>query len=227
MPPQESKPHPGKPYKGLGMEGLIASWYARNTGRDRRRFLACADLVDERAKPEGRVLEVAPGPGYLAIELARRGYQVTGLDVSRSFVRIAGENAARAGVTVDFRLGDAAHMPFADAAFDFVVCMAAFKNFSDPVGALDETYRVLRPGRQASILDLRHEASLEAIRDEVRGMNLPWLSAALTRWTFRSLLLERAYTREALEQVVARSRFGRGQIREDGVGFDLRLTRPA
>ena len=42
------------------------------------------------------MLEVVPGPGYLALELARAGFRVTGLDISRSFVRIARENAARA-----------------------------------------------------------------------------------------------------------------------------------
>ncbi len=220
-------PQEHKPYRGLAMEGPIASWYARNTGRDRRRFLACADRVAERVGLCGRILEIAPGPGYLAIELARRGYQVAGLDVSRSFVRIAASNAARAGVAVNFRLGDAAHMPFADSSFDFVVCMAAFKNFSDPVGTLDETFRVLRPGGQASILDLRRDASLEAIDEEVRGMNLSRLSATFTRWTFRSLLLKRAYSRQALEQLVARSRFGGGQIADDGIGFELRLARPA
>lgn len=105
--------------------------------------------------------------------------------------------------------------------------MAAFKNFSDPVGALDEIHRVLRPGGQASILDLRKDAPLDAIDEEVRGMNLPRLGAAFTRWTFRTLLLKRAYTREALDQVVARCRFGRGEIADDGIGFELRLARPA
>lgn len=214
-----------KPYRGLPMEGLIASWYARNTGHDRRRFLACADQVAGRLGPGGRVLEVAPGPGYLAIELARRGYQVTGLDISRSFVRIAGENAARAGVAVDFRLGDAAHMPFPDASFDYLVCMAAFKNFSDPGGALDEMHRVLRAGGRASILDLRRDAPLDAIDEEVRRMRLSRLSAAFTRWTFRSVLLKNAYPRDSLERLAAQSRFGGGEISEDGIGFELRLTR--
>ena len=61
-----------KGYKGLPMEGLIATWYARNTGRDTRRFMDTARLVAARARPGGDVLEVAPGPGYLAIEMARR-----------------------------------------------------------------------------------------------------------------------------------------------------------
>ncbi|WP_242337621.1 MULTISPECIES: class I SAM-dependent methyltransferase [Anaeromyxobacter] len=216
-----------KAYKGVAMEGLIASWYTRNTGRDRRRFVTAANAVAARVAPGGRVLEVAPGPGYLAIELAKRGYAVTGLDISRSFVRIAGENAARAGVSIEFRHGNAAELPFPEASFDFAVCMAAFKNFADPVGALDELHRVLRPGGRASIFDLRRDAPLDAIDAEVRAMNLTRLDAFVTRWTFRHMLLKSAYSREDLEQMSARSRFGGCEIAASGVGFELRLTKSA
>lgn len=214
-----------KAYKGLAMEGAIATWYARNTARDLRRFHACARAVIGAAPPGSRVLEVAPGPGYLAIEVARHGLRVTGLDISHSFVRIASENAAAAGVKAEFRQGDAAHMPFPVGAFELVVCSAAFKNFTDPVGALDEIHRVLVPGGRASIYDLRKDASLEEIDREVRGMNLSRVSAALTRWTFRHLLLKNAYTREAMRELAARSRFGGGELVDDGIGFELRLAK--
>jgi 2-polyprenyl-3-methyl-5-hydroxy-6-metoxy-1,4-benzoquinol methylase len=72
--------------------------------------------------------DVAAGPGYLSIEFARRGYRVTGLDISRTFVDIATQHAQRAGVSAGFRLGDVADMPFASDSFDYVVCVAAFKN---------------------------------------------------------------------------------------------------
>lgn len=216
-----------KAYKGMAMEGAIARWYARNTARDARRFEQTADGVAARAAPGARVLEVAPGPGHLALALARRGYQVTGLDISRSFVEIARGNAARAGVAARFEHGDAAHLPFADGSFDFVVCTAAFKNFTNPLGALDEVHRVLRPGGGASIQDLRKDAPLEAIREEVRGMNLSRVNAAITLWTFRHMLLRNAYPRDALERLVERSRFGAGEIVEQGIAFDLRLERRA
>ena len=116
-------------------------------------------------------------------------------------------------------------MPFADDSFDFVVCRAAFKNFSDPVGALDEIHRVLKPCGKASIFDLRKDASLADIDAEVRGMGLTWLNALLTRWTFRLMLLKSAYTSAALERTVSVSRFGTGEIRHDGIGFDLRLAK--
>ncbi|HLZ09765.1 MAG TPA: class I SAM-dependent methyltransferase [Chloroflexota bacterium] len=215
-----------KPYKGPAMEGVIASWYANNTRGDVRGYQACAKSVVERLSPYSRVLEVAPGPGYLAIEIAKRGsFQVAGLDISHSFVRIATENARREGVAIDFRHGDAAHLPFPDESFDFVVCRAAFKNFSDPVGALDEIHRVLKPGGKASIYDLRKDASLADIDAEVQGMGQSWLNALLTRLTFRHMLLKSAYTSEELERMLSVSRFGAGDIRRDGIGFDLRLAK--
>src|SRR5205807_3893544 len=107
----------------------------------------------------------------------------------------------------------------ADNSFDVVVSQAAFKNFPDPVAALDEIHRVLRPGARASIYDLRKDAPDEAIEAEIRGMHLSALNAFFTRLTFRFGLLRSAYTRQALEAVVARSRFCAGEIVPDGVGF--------
>ena len=215
-----------KPYKGLPMEGIIATWYARNTANDVRGTRTCASAVADRLKQGARVLEVAPGPGYLAIAIAKMGdYKVSGLDISHSFVRIAAENARKAGVSVDFRHGDAAHMPFPDESFDFVVCRAAFKNFSDPVGALNEIHRVLVHDGRASIIDLRKDASPAAIDEEVADMHMSALNAMLTRWAFRSMLLKRAYSREAIDAMVSQSRFVKGELAQDGIGFELRLAK--
>jgi ubiquinone/menaquinone biosynthesis C-methylase UbiE len=207
------------------MEGPIAAWYAKNTGRNLRRFKETARAVAERVRPGAAVLEIAPGPGFLAIELAKCGYPVTAVDISASFVQIARDNAARAGVQVEVRRGNASALPLPDGSFDAVVCTAAFKNFADPQGAIDEMYRVLRSGGQASIFDLRKDATSEQIDGEVAKMELSRLNAWITRWTFRHLLLKRAYTREQLERMAAGSRFGGGEIFTDGIGFELRFTK--
>jgi ubiquinone/menaquinone biosynthesis C-methylase UbiE len=210
------------------MEGPIATWYAKNTKGDIRDQRKCARAVADQVAPGGSVLEVAPGPGYLALEIAKLGdYRISGLDISTSCVRIARENARAAGADIDFRQGDAAHMPFPDDAFDFVICRAAFKNFSDPVGALEEIHRVLKPGGKASIYDLRRNATREAIDDEVTRMGLSRLNRWVTKATFRFMLLKRAYTEESLVQMCAATHFKTGEIVDDGIGFELRLRKLA
>src|SRR5262245_28988233 len=214
-----------KAYKGIGMEGAIATWYAKNTARDRDRFADTARLVAERTRPGSEVLEVAPGPGFLAIQLAKRGYRVTAVDISGTFVRMARENAVEAGVAIDVRRANASQMPFADNSFDFVICTAAFKNFSDPVGALNEIHRVVRPGAEAVILDLRKDASRTDIDAEVSRMGLSRWNALVTRLIFRFFLLRRAYTHEQLERLVRDSRFGRCRLVPAGIGSELRLRK--
>ena len=149
-----------KGYKGLGMEGALARWYARNTGKSIEHFRNEARALAVGLPANASILEVAPGPGFLAIELARIGtFQVTGLDISKTFVEIATTNARKAGVAATFRLGNASAMPLEGGSFDLIVCRAAFKNFSEPVRAIEEMYRVLKPGGKAIIFDLRPDVS--------------------------------------------------------------------
>jgi ubiquinone/menaquinone biosynthesis C-methylase UbiE len=215
---------PTRPYKGLPMEGLVASWYARQTARHIEEFRQTARRIAARLNSGSRVLEVAPGPGYLAIELARlSGGSVTGVDISRSFVRMAGENTRKAGVRVDFEQGDAADLPFPDDQFDFIVCRAAFKNFNRPLVALDEMHRVLKRGGSALIIDLRKDFSPRAVSDYVRGRG--WFNAFIFRLLFNTMLKRRAYTKETMTRLVAQSRFGQGEIRLDPIGFELWLCK--
>jgi ubiquinone/menaquinone biosynthesis C-methylase UbiE len=215
-----------KGYKGLGMEGPIARWYAKNTGKDLGDVRRLAGSLAGRLGPGSAVLEVAPGPGYLAIELAKLGpYRVTGLDISRSFVRMAGENARRAGVSVDFRHGNAAAMPLDSDAFDLLVCRAAFKNFSEPVKALDEMHRVLKPGGEALIIDLRADVRPAEIDACVNGMGLGRFDTFMTKWTFRHVLIKRAYTKDQFRSMAAASHFGSCTIEEASIGLEVTLRK--
>src|SRR5580704_3044331 len=61
-----------KAYKGMGMEGSVAHWYDRTTRKDMPEFKVLAARIAAMVAPAATVLEVAPGPGFLSIELARR-----------------------------------------------------------------------------------------------------------------------------------------------------------
>lgn len=218
-------PKAAKPYKGLAMEGMIATWYAKNT-KHGREFETLATQLRARIPAGSHILEVAPGPGYLAIELAQEGaYAVTGLDISKSFVDIAQTNARQAGVTVDFRQGNASAMPFAAATFDFVVCCAAFKNFTEPVAAIEEMARVLNPGGQALINDLRKDASLADIDAHIAGMGMNRLNRLFTKFVFRQTLLKNAYTPADIRAFVAQTSFGHCTIDHDGIGMAIWLKK--
>jgi ubiquinone/menaquinone biosynthesis C-methylase UbiE len=215
-----------KPYKGWGMEGAVARWYAALTKKSLEDFRALAKRIAKELPPQGKVLEVAPGPGYFAIELAKLGsYEITGLDISETFVEIARVSAEKAGVKVDFRRGNASNMPFDDEAFDFLLCRAAFKNFSEPKRALGEMHRVLRPGGQALIIDLRRDASRKSINAAVDGMKVGTVNGILTKLTFRFMLLKRAYTKAEFEQMISNAHFRGFQIREDIIGLEILLSK--
>ncbi len=173
----------------------------------------------------GRILEVAPGPGSLAIELAKLKYQVVGLDISKSFVEMAQTKARQAGVTAEFRHGNASDMPFDAGTFDFIVCRAAFKNFTEPVQAIREMYRVLKPGGKALIIDLRSDASPEEINATVNSMGLSWINRLLTKWTFKHILLKNAYSKKQIHQFVAQTNFGKCEIRGDPIGMEIWLEK--
>lgn len=197
-----------KAYKGLPMEGVIASWYAKTTLKDLKRHTLMAKQLVEKIPANGKVLEIAPGPGYFCIELAKLGnFQITGLDISKSFVEIARKNAAGAGLKIDFREGNASAMPFTDNTFDFTFCQAAFKNFSEPVKAISEMYRVLRCGGLSVISDLRRDAPAEEIDREVTGMGLGPINHFLVRWTFDKMLLKSAYSVADMESMIAQTPF--------------------
>jgi|SRR5579862_5205109 len=215
-----------KPQRGLGMEGFVAKWYANLTRKSLEDFKTLARQVAEQLPPNADVLEVAPGPGYFAIELAKLGdYRITGLDISQTFVEIAHRNATQAEVQVDFQRGNAADMLFRSDSFDFLLCRAAFKNFAAPLGALREMHRVLKPGGRALIIDLRKDTSNESVAKAVDEMKLGTVNTVLTKATFRFMLLKRAYTKNDFEEMISQTGFAHVEIRESHIGLEVLLTK--
>jgi ubiquinone/menaquinone biosynthesis C-methylase UbiE len=215
-----------KPHKDRGMEGMVAKWYTTNTGKSLDEFTKLARRIADELPRGSSVLEVAPGPGYFSIELAKLGaYSITGLDISHTFVEIASAKAAEAGVHVDFRQGNASSMPFADNTFDFLLCRAAFKNFGQPVRALQEMCRVLKRGGRGLIIDLRKDASMESINHAVNSMHLNAINRMMTKLTFRFMLLKSAYTRQQFEQMLTPANFSNVAIQEVDIGFEISMTK--
>ncbi|MGA3045619.1 MAG: class I SAM-dependent methyltransferase [Terracidiphilus sp.] len=215
-----------RPRRDSGMEGMVAKWYAANAAEMMKQYVDLAHRVAGELRQGSAVLEVAPGPGYFCIELAMLGsYEITGLDLSHTFVKIATKKAAEARVKVDFRQGSASNLPFPTGSFDFLLCRAAFKNFAKPVNALQEMCRVLRPGGRGLLIDLKGDASPELISREVDGMGLSTFNRILTKLAFKTMLLKRAYTKEQFQEMLWECKFSKVEIVENGLGLEIRMTK--
>lgn len=101
-----------------------------------------------RLPERGRVLDIPCGTGRHAIELARRGHRVTGIDVSEESIEVAARIAREAEVSVTFRVGDMACHEAAEP-FDAVLCLGNSFGYLDhraTLGFLRNAAAALRPG---------------------------------------------------------------------------------
>jgi SAM-dependent methyltransferase len=103
-------------------------------------------LLEIRGIPE-KVLDVATGTGYVARRLKRLfpSAEVTGIDISGEMVAVAKHDAVADAVDVNFRVGDAAELPYPDNYFDLVV-------LQNSIPHTDEMMRVLVPGGKAILI---------------------------------------------------------------------------
>jgi len=215
-----------KPHADRAIEGIAAKWYAANTAEMMKDYIDLARRISSQLPEGSDVLEIAPGPGYFSVELAKLGrYAITGLDISHSMVRIATKNAAAAGVPARFLQGSASNMPFPKNSFDFLLCRAAFKNFARPFEALQEMCRVLKPGGRGVIIDLNRNATPEAINQGIDAMQLSWFNRLFTRLVFKTALIKSAYTKEEFQDLLWETSFSNSEIIESDMGFEIWLTK--
>jgi ubiquinone/menaquinone biosynthesis C-methylase UbiE len=169
------------------------------------------------------VLEVAPGPGYFSIELAKIGnYNITGMDISADFINICKTNAQRENVNINFVQGNVSSMVFEDNTFDFIFCSAAFKNFKEPVTALHEMYRVLKNNGTVLIVDMNHDVSKETLAEEAAKISKSGFERWFMKNTFKGLC-KGAYSRTELENMIRQTSFNKSKIQEVGIGFYIYL----
>lgn len=215
-----------KARRDSGMEGVVAKWYAANTAEMMKEYVDLARRIAGEIPQGSEVLEVAPGPGYFSMELAKLGsYEIAGLDLSQTFVKMATKRAKEKGVKVNFQQGSASNMPFPKNSFDFLLCRAAFKNFAKPVDALKEMRRVLKPGGRGLIIDLKGDASKADLGRAVDAMGLSWFNRIMTKLAFKTVLLKRAYTKTQFEEMLAQAGFGGVEIVENGMGLEISMTK--
>lgn len=107
------------------------------------------ELIRNFPKAEGRalrILDIGTGPGFYAIILAARGYEVTAVDMSEGMLEQARNNAGELAGKIRFCKMDAQELSFKDNEFDVIVTRNLTWNLPDPVKAYGEWRRVLRDG---------------------------------------------------------------------------------
>jgi SAM-dependent methyltransferase len=109
--------------------------------------LVAAQIVDFAGLPkEGRVLDIGSGAGALSFVIQRKtNAHVVGVDASKEFVAYA-NSISPAPDRIEFEVGDAQHLRFADATFESTFSSLVFNFFTDATKALREAYRVTKPG---------------------------------------------------------------------------------
>ncbi len=167
-----------------------ARYFEANAERwDHLRTLHVAESAVERAmaalvarEPAEALLDIGTGTGRSLQVLAPLVGRAVGVDLSRQMLAVARANLERAGLAdCQVRHGDLYHLPFPDAAFDLAVVHQVLHFLEDPLDALREAARVLRPGGRLVIADLAPHDLLSLRRDHAhRWLGLPL--DALERW---------------------------------------------
>jgi ubiquinone/menaquinone biosynthesis C-methylase UbiE len=158
--------------------------------------------------PDARALEIATGPGHVAMALAERCREVVGLDITDAPLVIAERRRRERGLAnVRFQRADADQIPFADGEFDVVLCRFAFHHFEDPAIALREMTRVCRKDGRVAVEDLAASEMperaefynrFERLRDTSHTRALP-ISELLRIFGALGLDIETLYTDELVQ----------------------------
>ncbi|KNA21291.1 hypothetical protein SOVF_044500 [Spinacia oleracea] len=127
------------------------------------------------AKRGDSVLDICCGSGDLAFLLSEKvglDGQVTGLDFSRNQLLVASlrqkERSTPCYKNIEWLEGDALNLPFRDDHFDAITMGYGLRNVRDKERAIEEIYRVLKPGCKASILDFNK--SMEPITGVIQEL---------------------------------------------------------
>jgi len=125
-------------------------------------------------RPGERALEVGTGTGHFALDLTRRGLDVVGVDISAPMLAAA----ASKDIATHWLRGDAAALPCCACSFDLVLCVTALEFVANRERAVEEMWRVVRPGGRLVIAVLNAWSPWAwARRRESRAQETPFSHA--------------------------------------------------
>jgi SAM-dependent methyltransferase len=137
-------------------------------------FNAALDFLTERFPPSKfkKLFEPGIGTGRIGIQLAERGYHVTGVDISENMLKVLAEKLSRlpAPIPLRFQKADVTALPFRDASFDIAVAVHVFHLIRDWKKAVSEVLRVLKPDAPLILFFTGSGDEVPAIKDRYREL---------------------------------------------------------
>ena len=191
--------------------GVLASAYEKSARRVIDSYYS--HVAEEIAAhlPEGKILDLGTGPGYLPIGIARNSSKVRiiGIDLSRKLIEMARIRAAGEGLgdRIQFQRGNANRIAFEDSTFDMVISTGMLHSLKNPVNVIQEMYRVLKAGGEAWIFD--------PARVSTGGRHKEWKASLTFRERFFFKLFQwsglhkpaKTYSREQVIALIAKTDF--------------------
>jgi ubiquinone/menaquinone biosynthesis C-methylase UbiE len=95
----------------------------------------------------------------------------------------------------------------------------------EPLKALNQIHRVLRPGYIALIIDMNRNISNKQIKDYTTSLKATWIDKFFMKFIFRFFLRNGAYTRAEFSTLISKTAFKQFDIKEEGIGFYIYLTK--
>ncbi|MDD4566452.1 D-alanine-D-alanine ligase [Methanoculleus chikugoensis] len=154
-------------------------------------------------QPHERVLDLCCGQGRHTLELARRGYNVEGLDQSHYLIQRARSTAKKEGLPIRFREGDARRLPYRTDTYDVVLILGNsfgyFDSVEEDLRILTEIRRILKPWGRL-LLDV---ADGEYLREHFQPRSWEWIDDGMFVCRERSLSFDeqRLISREVITDV--------------------------
>lgn len=137
-------------YKQLGTKGIKT---LTNSQKDKAMFKFILKFLDKK----DRILDLACGYGRLTIPLAKRNYDIEGIDISENLIKDAKKEAKKQKLKINFKAGDMRKLPYKNESFNKIFCMwSSFNhllNGNDQVKTINEIYRTLK-NKGLSIIDV-------------------------------------------------------------------------
>lgn len=157
----------------LSSDGL-ADLYDRTRICDQGCFDLAIDYIAEQFLPRAyrKLFELGIGTGRITVSLAEKGYRVTGVDNSSKMLEILGDSLKHmhSDYGVDYRLADAAALPFDDDSFDIAVASQLFYFLPDWKKAVNELLRVVREDGPIILLQTGHGTEVPFLNDRYKEL---------------------------------------------------------